>query len=320
MKLRLFSRIALLIVGCSSSLLAQCATKDSDCTVSKPQPVRVLTSDARYRDAWPTMSPDGQQIVFARRMVESDARWKLCVVPFAGGEPQPLTPEDFPYDAITPSWSPDGAVIAFKASRGKDEPGIWFMTAVGDNLRRLTDGKRFDEYYPAWSHDGKWFTLSRAVIGEWNYDIWQVSLDGTERRITTHEEWDGRSTVSPDGRNVAFASGRDGILNIWILIMEEGEKSARQFTFNQGRAPAWSPDGKWIAFGSNRGGSYAIYLKPVSGGCAIQVTEGKANEFHPVWSPDGNWLVVDTEPDKLKSYIAVVDVKDIVRQRPGESK
>lgn len=319
MNLRVFVFVSWLMLGAASLLLGQSFGKDSDCSITKPQPIRALAGDKHYRDAYPTVSPDGQQVVFARRSLHGDAKWGLWVAPFAGGEPRPLTPEDFSYDCTTPSWSPDGRVIAFRASPAEaDSPGgIWLMTPEGNALRPLTDEKRFDDYHPAWSRDGKWFALHRAVIGEWNYDVWKVSLDGAEQRITSHEKYDGRTAVSPNGKQIAFASNRDGTLNIWILNTEDGEKSAKQFTFKQGRAPAWSSDGNWIAFASNRAGSYAIYLKPVSGGCAIQVTDG--NEFHPVWSRDGNWLVVDTAPDKEKSRILVVDVGHIVGAAQGNS-
>lgn len=304
----------LLIDGNSCALLAQQAGKDSDCSVPRLQPVRALTSDARYRDYWPTVSPDGQQVVFARRELQGDSRWRLWIIPFAGGEPKPLTPDDPASDASFPSWSPDGRMIAFRrsAARADGPGGIWLMTPAGGLLRPLTDGKGFDEYTSAWSRDGKWLTLIRASIEDWNYDVWQVSLDGKERRLTTHKAWDGRSTISPDGKQIAFASVRDGTLNIWAVLTDQGETSAKQLTFKQGRTPAWSPNGEWIAFSSNREGSYDLYLKPVAGGCAIRVTDGPTHEFHPVWSPDGNWLVVDTDPDKEQSHILVVDVRPIV--------
>lgn len=301
------------IVASTSFSFSQNPQKDAECTVSNPQPVRVLTSDAHYRDNWPTVSPDGQQVVFARREVKVDSKWRLWIVPFAGGRPRPLSPADFPYHCTAPVWSQDGKVIAFKASPTKgDSPGaVWLMTPDGTNLRPFTDEKRFDNGPSAWSRDGKWMTIIRADTVEWNYDVWQIWLDGTERRITNYRGWDGRSTISPDGKHIAFASDRNDTLNIWMVSTEEGEKSAKQFTFRQGRAPTWSPNGKWIAYASNQTGRYALYLKPVSGGCAIRVTDG-TDEFHPVWSSDASWLVVDTEPNKERSYIAVVDLRNIV--------
>jgi Tol biopolymer transport system component len=51
---------------------------------------------------------------------------------------------------------------------------------------------------------------------------------------------------------IAFASDRDSTLNIWIISSNIGDPSATQFTFKEGRAPAWSPARNWVAFESNK--------------------------------------------------------------------
>jgi Tol biopolymer transport system component len=100
---------------------------------------------------------------------------------------------------------------------------------------------------------------------------------------------------------------------------KDGEKSARQFTVKGGRGPAWSPDGNWIAFGSNRpsvdyyGRSYALFLKSVRGGPVIKVTDGKTNDFNAEWSPDGKSVVVGAESKPDQGFIAIVDVRAIVK-------
>jgi Tol biopolymer transport system component len=188
------------------------------------------------------------------------------------------------------------------------------MNLDGGDMRPLTDEKRFDDFYPQWSREGKWMTITRAVIGEGYDSIWTISLDGTERRITSGGD-DGKSTISPDNKHIAFV--RSPPRSIWILSIKEGEKSARRLT--AGRGPAWSPDGTWIAFGSDRsnldasGDTYAIFLKRVRGGPVIQVTDGTANEFNPEWSPDGKSIVVGARSASGNNYIAVIDVSEIVQ-------
>ncbi|WP_018685287.1 DUF11 domain-containing protein [Actinokineospora enzanensis] len=51
-----------------------------------------------------------------------------------------------------------------------------------------------------------------------NLDIYSVNPDGTERaRLTTDSGYDISPSVSPDGRKVAFVSGRGGVGQVWVM-------------------------------------------------------------------------------------------------------
>ena len=204
-------------------------------------------------------------------------------------------------------------MIAFRASQAvgdRQVGGIWLINSDGTNPRRLTDGS---DYYPQWFRSGTRLALTRTEDQDHD-NIWVVALDGSARQITTSQR-DGKSTMSPDETQIAFASDRGGKRNVWIVSAKEGESSARPFTFGGGRGPAWSPDGRWIAFGSDRGGTYAIYLKPVAGGPVRQVTDGSGNEFNPEWSPDGTFIVAGATSREGIAYIEVIDVR-CARERP----
>jgi TolB protein len=54
---------------------------------------------------------------------------------------------------VHPSWSPDGAKIAFTSTRdGNSE--VYVMTATGSEVTNLTNHPESD-FFPSWSSDGK---------------------------------------------------------------------------------------------------------------------------------------------------------------------
>lgn len=322
MKLLLLTSCFVLVVSSGkTSVLAQQPSDGQESTVSMPQPVRLLTSDERYDDGYPAVSPHGMKIVFARGPAGQSGKYRLWVMATDGGEAHPLSPENFPLSCTRTAWSPNGTTVAFRAGRDENAGGIWLISSDGSNLRRLTDEEKFDDMYPAWSPDGKWLVFSRGPITqEYTNDLWQVTLDGWQRQLTRgKDKWDVTNSVAPDGRRIAFASSRGNSdphdLNVWIMTIQGGKAAPRPFTFGGGEGPAWSPDGAWIAFTSNRGGGHAVYLKRVNGGPVIRITEADNHwKGHPAWSHDGNWIVYELESKPRSTHLALVDVRTVVKR------
>ena len=82
--------------------------------------------------------------------------------------------------------------------------------------------------------------------------IWMMRVDGgAPRQLTDHEKGESSPAFSPDGKQLAFISSRDGAADLYVLPLNGGE--ARKLTnISTGVAdPLWSPDGRWIAFASD---------------------------------------------------------------------
>jgi Tol biopolymer transport system component len=121
---------------------------------------------------------------------------------------------------------------------------------------------------------------------------WVVPRAGAPAtRLTEDDGFDALPAWSPDGREIAYDSRRDGQWDLWIVPAEGGE--ARQLTKDPADAylGTWSPDGSRLAFLSVRHGSWDIWVIPPVGGEPAQLTSDGAATWLPFWSPDGRWII-----------------------------
>ncbi|MBN1349176.1 PD40 domain-containing protein [candidate division KSB1 bacterium] len=141
--------------------------------------------------------------------------------------------------------------------------------------------------FPAPSPEGKHLTFS------WQGDIWTVPIEGgSAHRLTIHEAYESHPNWSPDGKELAFSSARNG--NDDIYVMQSDGTLPVQLTYFSGNDQMcdWSPDGKSLIFSSLRDFYYhrlqCIYQVDRKGGTPSLImpeygTQGKI-------SPDGKWL------------------------------
>ncbi len=108
------------------------------------------------RAAVPHWSPDSKTVAFAS--TSPGKPWKVLLIPFNGGTPEPITPTQTTEN--DPSWSPDGAVLAF-ASNDNLHPDSMFVQFFDLKTRRVSQIQTSEPVFgPRWSPDGR----SIAVI------------------------------------------------------------------------------------------------------------------------------------------------------------
>jgi Tol biopolymer transport system component len=93
--------------------------------------------------------------------------------------------------------------------------------------------------------------------------------------------------LSPDGRQVAFASDRDGseATAIWVSDLDGNARRLTKSTWPE-TDPEFSPDGSTIVYRSEEAGG-GLYAIPVSGGTPRRIAD---KGWRPRYSPDGRWI------------------------------
>ncbi|MDQ4076693.1 MAG: S9 family peptidase, partial [Chloroflexota bacterium] len=181
--------------------------------------------------------------------------------------------------------------------------------------------------------------------------LWLLALaTGEVRRLVAGESCDLQPAWSPDGRQIAFLSDRDGKPQIHLIPADGGE-AQRLTSLKQGvgGGPVWSPDGTQIAFTAgpeekplDREAPYRltrplyrydaigylanevqdIYVIPAEGGEPQRLTNDGYHNTELRWSPDGQELLYRAAmfPDSFRSRptMRVVNLAGAVRDLSSE--
>ncbi len=142
-------------------------------------------------------------------------------------------------------------------------------------------------------------------------DLYLLPIGGGEaQRITSGPAYDVQPRFSPDGAQIAFASDRSGIENLWVCDLAGANARAltddKEFTVS---APAWAPAGDWVV-GRKRitdASSLAtveLWLWHVKGGQGVRLTkrEAQPDAADPVFAPDDERFIYYSARDERYQY------------------
>ena len=216
-----------------------------------------------------------------------------------------LTGEPAPPRQLNPRIPYELSRILHKALQ--KDPEVRYQTAAGllADLRLLqqTGGaplvplspeKRRDYWKPVSLLLGILLLLSLVVT--WSLWTQSASTGVVEReaagasalvRLTFERGLETQPTWSADGEQIAFASDRNGNLDIWLLDIDGGAPVQVTRDPANDQSPSWSPDGRILAFSSDRDGGGIFLVRPQED---AEVTPLTGYGRDPVWSPDGSRL------------------------------
>jgi WD40 repeat protein len=194
--------------------------------------VKQLTKNSAV-DAHPTWSPDGSRIAFTSNR---DGDFDIYTMNPDGSDQTNITSDD-PSTDDAPHWSPDGNWIALETDR-YHSTHIELITPDGQ-LGPELGSVAYDSWFDSWSPDGKSFLVESNRTGD--YDIYRYDLEGSglqlqlslaqpAKTVSDDSAVEGAATWSPDGKQIAFSSNRDGDFEVYVMDADGGPQ--RQLTHN----------------------------------------------------------------------------------------
>ena len=159
---------------------------------------------------------------------------------------------------------------------------IYVADYDGANQRRLTVSRQLN-INPSWAPDSRSlaYTTYRPNPDIFVSRIYEGVLQNPTKGVGTNYV----PVFSPDGKQIAFMSARDG--NPEIYVMNADGSSVRRLTNHPAgeSSPTWSPSGSQIAFTSDRTGKAQIYVIGVDGSNFRRITVDESEADRPTWSP-----------------------------------
>jgi serine/threonine-protein kinase len=260
------------------------------------------------------------------------------------------TPTAAPTPEASPSVVPIGSepappgetlAILFSSHRGGvHDSEIYIMNPDGTDERKFTSA-RGHSWGPRIAPDGSEFFFSSvapgqhtvhdasggSTTGSGNHDVYVANIQGNSidtmqpvnlTNITAgFTSWDNGWAYSPDSKQIAFTSDRDG--NWEIYTMDTSGGNIKRLTENpaQDGWPWWTADGKHILFTSDRDGSWQIYIMNPDGTNVQELTHiADRTNLYPAVSPDGKKVVFSSQVTATNEgdiYIMNIDGSDLTR-------
>ena len=239
-------------------------------------------------DYYPAFSPDGRRLAFAR--ASSFSATDLFVLQLPNGEPKRLTFDGLTIDGL--AWTSDGRAIVFSSRRGGSYNSLWRIPVRGGTPERVSAFGE-DVISPAISRNRLAYTRLRDDMNIWGIELDAAGKVTNKAPLIASTFRDSDPEYSPDGRRIAFTSGRNGSFGIWV---SDRDGANPRLLFDGGAyvtgSSSWSPDGRRIAFDTRSRdavhvGNPSIWVIDADGGEAHRLTADSSGDVAPSWSRDG---------------------------------
>lgn len=258
-----------------------------------------LPAQSGYECTAPAFSPDGKTLLFA---ANPHGQYDLYTLHLKSGRLRQLTKH--PANDWYAEWRPDGAIY-FQSDR-EDTKALYRLDpktkkeerVIAGNVNQVLHyGGAGGEFYYVTFHT-KLAPDGRNYPDRNTFEI--IRWDAAKQKgvpLTHNSYMDDAPHLSPDGKNLAFQSGKGG--DIDIFLMDTRGRHLQQLTTHPDfdGIPVWSPDGSHIAFTRKTDDNYDIWLMRNDGSEAVNLSQHPAMDLYVAWTPDGRHIAFSSWRD-----------------------
>ncbi len=273
-----------------------------------------LTRFTKGRVVWPSISHNGESIVFERDFkiwkynINSGAAAALDINLIGSASGQATEHLRLQNQFRDLALSPDGKKVAFVAH---GEVFVASSKEGGDAFRVTHSISRESQIIWTLNSNSLIYVSERdGVMHLYQYNF----VEGKEARLTNSALDDMAPLLSPNGKLLSFV--RNGMeLHVINLAAKTDITVAKGYL---GRPPfasagsiSWSPDNKWIAYAGIGSKTFRnIFVVPAAGGSETKAVSFLANTFggNVSWSANGKYILFSTSQRTENTFIARVDL------------
>ena len=192
---------------------------------------------------------------------------------------------------ISPTWSPDGGMLAYVSFESR-RAAVWVHN-LASGERHVVANYPGSNSAPAFSPDGR--TLAVVLTRDGNSEIYLVGTDGSNPRRLTHDpSIDTEPVFSPDGAWIYFTSDRSGGPQVYRMPAAGGEAQRITFHGDYNISPRVSADGKTLLYVSRRNDLFQVEALDLASAGETTITDTVKDES-PSFAPNGRLVLYATE-------------------------
>lgn len=257
-------------------------------------------------------SPDGNLIAFSESDDIDPTRAWISSFSLSDSVIQKLSSPPAGWIDRSPSYSPNGAHLAFiRSAVAGVSNDIYEMAASGGEAKRLTFDHRPMSGSLAWTGDSREIVFASARSAQMG--LWEVAPEGSIPRPLAGPVGEaGWPTIpSKNDHTLVYEQGV-GKWDVWRLDLKDA-RHLRRLPFalvsekGDKMRPQLSPDGRKVAFESDRLGFWDIWTCDVDGSRCDQITSLHGTAGRARWSPNGRYIAFEFHPHE-RSEIYLVEV------------
>ncbi len=225
--------------------------------------------------AYPTWSPDGNQILFE---ADVEGNWEIYRMDRDGFNIKRLT-QNKVLDRM-PNWSVNNEIVFISDRDGDYE--VYKMDLDGNLQTQLTNNQTY-EIHPYWSPDGNTIIYNSLVQGTRTYDIRTMSSDGSNIQVKLNDDdLNSYAQISPDGKKIVFDKWQgNNDKNGEIYMMDGDGENLKRLTNNEDvydGYPTWFSDSETILFSSEVDSVFKLFAIKADGKSLKQLSFGLGDD------------------------------------------